>query len=561
MKLTSLIVRNYRTLEDISITFSKNYCTISGKNNAGKSGIIRLLSALFQRRRRTPWVFDDIPFTYKEDKTQWNKDEDSIVIQYNLELNKDDDSALISFIEKIASKEINTDPVKLFIEYSINDIDEVAQKIRVNEIYVDDKATKEIDKKIKDSDLLFIYNSTKDDDYHIRRGKHIAVYDIKMSKDEKKTFYDASKSITRHLKKLAKEHKEALNNILGRLTEKYDVELSLPEGYATRYMPLGINLKDKNVDVPLIDWGSGTQNRTHILAYILQAYRIKTTVSPDEKITPIVMIEEPESFLHPSAQAEFGRILCELSTELGIQIIVTTHSPYMLNRENPKSNILLCRKITRKKAFETNIVDTTGDKWMAPFAEHLGIAPEEFNNWVPFFSTYKNKILLVEGDLDKEYFSHFQQQNGLPCTSLLPEIEIAPYGGKGTLKNNQLLKFVLSKFDKVFITYDLDAENEIKNTLTSLGLQQGKDFLALGMNVSGKKAIEGLLPDRVLSVVAGREIDLIRQLSESDTKIRNNARKELKKKYLEEFISTTPYTSDELRGFDKILIKINGKLK
>jgi predicted ATPase len=65
---------------------------------------------------------------------------------------------------------------------------------------------------------------------------------------------------------------------------------------------------------------------------ILQANRIKTTAPPDDKITPLVVIEEPESFLHPSAQSEFGRILGALSAEFGIQIIATTHSPYMLNQ-------------------------------------------------------------------------------------------------------------------------------------------------------------------------------------------------------------------------------------
>ncbi len=123
--------------------------------------------------------------------------------------------------------------------------------------------------------------------------------------------------------------------MLGRLSEKYDVEVAPPEGFAIRRMPLGINLRDKHVEVPLDDWGSGTQNRTHILMAILQANRIKTTDSSDEKITPIVVVEEPESFLHPTAQAEFGRMLRELSNEFGIQIIATTHSPYMLNLEDP----------------------------------------------------------------------------------------------------------------------------------------------------------------------------------------------------------------------------------
>lgn len=86
-------------------------------------------------------------------------------------------------------------------------------------------------------------------------------------------------------------------------------------------MPLGINLRDRNVEVPLDDWGSDTQNRTHILMAILQANRIKTTDTPDEKITPFVVIEEPESFLHPSAQAAFGRMLRHLSDEFGASLL------------------------------------------------------------------------------------------------------------------------------------------------------------------------------------------------------------------------------------------------
>ena len=55
MKLVSLAAKNYRTLEDIEIPFSKGYCTISGRNNAGKSSVIRLLQALFSAGGLAPW--------------------------------------------------------------------------------------------------------------------------------------------------------------------------------------------------------------------------------------------------------------------------------------------------------------------------------------------------------------------------------------------------------------------------------------------------------------------------------------------------------------------------
>jgi len=41
------------------------------------------------------------------------------------------------------------------------------------------------------------------------------------------------------------------------------------------------------------------------------------------KITPVIIIEEPESFLHPSAQAEFGRVLHDFAEEFQVQVIVT----------------------------------------------------------------------------------------------------------------------------------------------------------------------------------------------------------------------------------------------
>lgn len=73
-----------------------------------------------------------------------------------------------------------------------------------------------------------------------------------------------------------------------------------------------------------------------------------------------MVIEEPESFLHPSAQAEFGNILRTMAKQHKIQIIVTTHSPHMLNIESPECNILLSKpyeKVGRNGHPKTSVVD------------------------------------------------------------------------------------------------------------------------------------------------------------------------------------------------------------
>ncbi len=560
MRLKSITTKNYRTLHDLGLSFSNSYCTISGRNNAGKSCVIRLLSALFRVRTRYPWQLDESGLDYKEDKTQWIKDAEPILVSFNLEITRSEDPALISFIEKIATKRIERQQVALCVAYSVSDSDDVIVSISVDGEKVDDKAAKEIDKRIKDSSLLFLYNSTtRHDEFFFGRGRRRMFYEFVMSTDERKALDEAGKHIERRLRKLAKDHTDELSKILGRLTEKYDVEVSPLEGFAAREMPLGINLRDKNVEVPLSDWGSGTQNRTHILMAVLQANRIKTTGSPDDKITPIVVIEEPESFLHPSAQAEFGRMLRHLSEEFGIQIIVTTHSPHMLNQEEGASNILLARETKRGKAYETVRVDTSGENWMAPFADHLGISSEEFASLKPLFSSDKSKVLLVEGPIDQEYFE-FLQKHSLACDQLAASIEVVPYGGKDTLRNTLLIQFVLRKFDRVFVTYDLDAASEVRAALGRVGLNENNDYIALGANQAGKDCIEGLLPHSVLSAVNGRETDLVMRLGSKDNSERRKAKDALKKLYLNEFKSRTDHTKDDLKELAKVVRLVNLRL-
>ena len=557
MRLLSIKAKNFRTLQDTEISFSKNYCTISGRNNAGKSCIIRLLSILLAKDSGGPWFVSETGFDYKEDKTQWASNSEPITVSYSFLLSKEDDPALISFIEKIAARSLTEISTNLVIEYVCSVDSTLSISVQIDELPVDDKAAKEIERRLQDSNLLFLYNSTtQHEEIYFARGRRRSFFDFVMSAAERKILEEANQNIEKQIRRLAKDHVQGLTEILGKLTDKYDVDLSPPEGFSARRMPLGINLRDKNVAVPINDWGSGTQNRTHILMAILRANRIRASASPNERITPLVIIEEPESFLHPSAQAEFGRIIRHLSGEFGIQILVTTHSPYMLNQEEPGANILLSRRSHKSKIFETIRIPTDNENWMAPFSDHLGINSHEFASLRTIFAADQSKALLVEGTIDQDYFKYLQNNN-MDCEKLLSDIEITAYGGKDTLKNTVLVKFVLSKFDRVYVTYDLDAVLESKNALNRAGVKD-TNHCSLGLGESGKDCIEGLLPLSVLSAVNGRETSLVMQLG--STKDRKSAKDQLKQKYLQEFMSRTDYSSDELKPLNDAVKKINARL-
>src|SRR5690606_22748084 len=190
-----------------------------------------------------------------------------------------------------------------------------------------------------------------------------------------------------------------------------DINLTVP-GFSFEKVPYEISLGEKDFDIPLDGWGSGTKNRTLILKSLFNAKKFLEISESTRKIAPIVLIEEPESFLHPSAQAEFGKLLQDLATEFKIQIITTTHSPFLLSSlDDPTSNILLERRIEKRKLRETVKVDTTGPDWKKPFALALGIEGPEFDNIRNAFFSQSKALLLVEGETDKEYLELLRDEN------------------------------------------------------------------------------------------------------------------------------------------------------
>jgi predicted ATP-dependent endonuclease of OLD family len=558
MKIESVTIKNFRTLKDLKVYFDSYYSAISGKNNAGKTTLIKVIRTIFRGDTHKMFPFrEDQDIEYEEDKTQWETENPDIELEYVMSVSSQSDPGLFTFVEKLHERKIESEKLALTLNMSYSKDGASQCTACVDGAPLGDYESNEILQKLKSSDVAFLHNSTQSDIGVVMSSKaRMMFHELMLSPDEKRELAEAQKRVQNKVKKLAKSHKEELVNLLGHLEDKYDVEFTIPEAFFSRTMPFGINLTDKNVEVPLSEWGSGTKNRTQILMSILHANRIKTKDDSENKITPVIIIEEPESFLHPSAQAEFGRVLRELASDLGIQTIVTTHSPYMLSQENPKSNILLDRKEYRGKLKESYVVEIDERTWMEPFSEILGLDNSEFSNWRDVILSNTNRVLLVEGEIDKEYFSHIQSLKIDYC-SLPSGIEIVPYGGKDSLKNSILLKFILDKFDHVFITFDLDAKQEVEKHLQRVGLQESKHYCAVGLPSEGKDCIEGLVPQRTVAKVHGENTDLVMQFASQDNKVRVKARDALKKKVLEEFKNTTELTKTEMKGFQDLFKAIS----
>jgi len=550
MKLLKVIAVNFRTLKDVKIDFLSDYCTLSGKNNAGKSAVVKILEHFFEDDDNR-FYRDERLIRYDRDSTQWEKG--PIILEVHVSLNKSDDSELFFFVDKFAPSKLTSEKVEIKL-ISKFDSGSSGDEVFVDGLALDKSSTAEVLKKFKSAATRVIHNSTRDRRQYFYRGDELFEFiESQFSDIDNRKIDEAQKMLHSRVETAAKKHKQGLTEYLGRLNERYEIELVPPDRGRSERVPLSVRLGDKSVEVPLHEWGTGTQNRTRVLISVFGAARARSTASPSDRVTPIVIIEEPESFLHPSAQAEFGKILNQLASEVKIQIIATTHSPYMLNQTEPDGNILLDRKIHRGLLRETQIVETRSGNWMKPFAENLGIIPEDFIELKNLFKEEASRVVLVEGPIDKDYFDHIKEK--YPAVyQISGDVQIVPFGGKDTLKNTTLIKFILSRFKKVYITFDLDTEKDCKPALERLGLVEIQNFCPVGLKKPGQDRIEGLVPDTIKSSVSRDNPDLVMAMAADSTE-RRKAKDNFKLKLLDEFKKADLNEAD-LKDFRALFKKI-----
>lgn len=556
MKISRIEIQNFRSIESMTIDFEDYYTAICGKNNCGKSNILRAILSILRASYKERINFNtDYPVWKPKTATE------PISVKLVISLSKESDVGLVKFLSLVGSGESKSNEPEL-TDLSLEILFQIASKakdsraeIRANGILIEDNyRISEILRKIQTSQVLIFHNSTEID-RSFRNASHGRLENI--SNSIKTKISSKIKSIQKELSKVIDKDKQELESLIGRFEEKYNVNLSFSgfEMNLTR-IPYEIHLGDRKYELPLEEWGSGTKNRTLIITSIFNAKKQIEIEDDSNKITPIIIIEEPESFLHPLAQAEFGRVLQDLSKELKIQVIATTHSPYLLSHINPKSNILVKRKFSYKKLRETFIEPIVEKNWKEPFELALGMTGPEFDSLKNAFFSDDNSLLFVEGDTDKEYFELLRNEiHG--DNRLTFQGQIYNYEGFGFLTNAILLKFIKNRFNNVFITLDLDTFANVKSTLEGVGFVNDIDYFVIGQEEPGKGNIEGLLPEVVKSKVNAENSNLIQALFSENKIAVKGAKSKLKKLYLQEFKKTSKPGKDHFGEFYKVVKKIN----
>lgn len=211
--------------------------------------------------------------------------------------------------------------------------------------------------------------------------------------------------------------------------------------------------------------------------------------------------EEPETFLHPKLQEQLHQRLLDL-VEAGHQVLVTTHSPVVVAASR-RSSLIHIKRVNGQLKVAHGAID------LKEIVEDLGIKPQ--HDLISAVDTAR-MLVLVEGPDDCEafrYVAEVYKANGVvPETFEEMGAVFIPIGGCGQVVHWMNLDIIQQLNRPFLVIQDSDkpsAEVDSPNhkTLVSLGLVEDDTFYVLR-----KRAIENYInPQALRRLIPGLTIE------------------------------------------------------
>lgn len=220
MIIKNLRTKNYRSLEDLNIEFNPYYNALSGKNNSGKSNVIRALLTFLTYDFRSFRNYDNMGIHFENDYPFWKKKEKGdILVEIEIELDDTLDAGLFKFIKELIFKneeEINSHKEILKIIATQNS-DQKETKIKLifggHEI-TDEYKRDEFLKRLKSSKSILFHNSTENEPFFFTRNRNNSLISY-IGKDDKNEISKRKESLENQVKKALKNIKLNLGLCLG----------------------------------------------------------------------------------------------------------------------------------------------------------------------------------------------------------------------------------------------------------------------------------------------------------------------------------------------------------
>lgn len=539
MKLTKFKVKSFRTITSEQEIFIDQELTLVGPNNSGKTNTLLAIKAFFTGYDNE-YQYDpikDLPYTEKNTKT-------SLTCTFKGDPNGADKEKFDK-LKKLREMLGITDTVES--EFSINVYFNGNKP--VYQIHPGTKRPKDKQAQFSALQKIFI-NSVLDHFqwYYIPSNKSIEeLYEEFVTPFVRKKVVDVLKQYDEEIKSSISSLTDSMNQALATSGIK-DIQTSMEypgqtmEGFISG---LDLYVKDKNSSSVFLK-GMGIQ-----AAILLSSFKWIAEQQTDKKV--LWLIEEPETFMHPSLAEKCSKILDALSNIS--TVIKTTHA---INFIPPDV-----------KKIQGVSVGKTGNTLIQPYTNHIEATESIRASLGVKFSDYfglSTHNVFLEGETDKMYIEkvieHIKDNPKFNIPLLnSQQVQLRDFTGTTDLKgflraNNELMK----KEVKIVSLFDsdkagIDAIKELSGYFGKKGgYHPNKDYVLIPNNME----IESLFPNEWIKEAYKKENVWFENwvLDANENIISFKIRDKSKKAYMQYIFEKIENSTDD-KWIEKFFIVLN----
>ena len=404
MRIEKVEIKNFRSIIEGSFNID-TILAIVGQNNAGKSNVIAALDSFFHPinqigdylngknkcglPKRTPNIIVSFGDVANSDFLSYIGSDNIVKIKQEFKNNK---LSYQIYNPALAKYEPYNGKINDFIDFiliPINRLNEIENSTLIKDSIVY-KAIEESLKKLSEKRDTFSAQLMKAYDYI-----------------DKHAFEKIAKEINKYY---------MAADVQATIKKAVDIDSTL------LMQILGINITEKGKEFPINYCGSGIQS-----LFVIGVYQY---LSDQLGINYVVAIEEPEVNLHPHAQRQFINSIKESTKGNKNQVILSTHSPFIIDQLGHVNLLLIKKKDHPKRGFVTELTQLR-----KTFFSDYGLNEPEyykfagFKNSDVFFSSF---IIVTESPTDGDVVRLLGKKANVDISKT--SISLLSLGGVNNLK-------------------------------------------------------------------------------------------------------------------------------
>ena len=402
MLLKKLYIKGFRNFREVSVNFNE-HSLIIGANDVGKTNLIYALRLLLDRS------FSD--YDYELDESDFFAYEDTHVIVIRAYIDSIIEDCVIA---RLPGKISNDGKLVLQYTATINNGKVEYQFFCGKSDSVED--LKEIDSPFYRKYLNLKYISSRREFWsYINKTKKELLLQAKGSRTEEvvkadDVLYDEIEQklqeVDAKIPQLSyvKNATSHLNKELDKLSihnREQQIVFDTASTDVDRVIQ-NVSVTSKYGDKKMIIGGEGRVNQIYLSLWASQNQHTETSNE-----VSIICVEEPEAYLHPHQQRELAAYL---GRTLQGQVILTSHSPYIVSEFTPNSIIRLYKEDTHDTLVASDGCSEEIAEGIEDFGYRMSVIPAE-----AFFS---DCVILVEGPSEMVFYKTLAKQIGIELDRL-----------------------------------------------------------------------------------------------------------------------------------------------